>query len=139
MAWLEGFNVIVLICTVCFSLFKLVFEWLSEDLEYVIVKGDQLYKEQNTLTLFSCVDLLGIIDIENVNITVTFLENVFLFFLLKIVNLSYLIKLLEQNNFLIYFYFLQKVSVLSWYLWILPCRFTWSRYWGESRCKWIRN
>ena len=103
----------MLICTVCFSLFKLVFEWLSEDLEYVIVKGDQLYKEQNTLTLFSCVDLPGIIDIENVNITVTFLENVFLFFLLKIVNLSYLIKLLEQNNFLIYFYFLQKVSVLS--------------------------
>ena len=64
----------------CFSSFKPIFEWPSEDLEYVIVKGDQLYKEQNTLTLLSCVDLPRIVDIENVKVTVTFLANVFCFF-----------------------------------------------------------
>ena len=45
-----------------------------------IVKRDQLYKEQNTLTLFSCVDLPRIVDIEKVEATVTFLTNVFDFF-----------------------------------------------------------
>ena len=35
-------------CT-CISLYSVCFS--SEDLQYVIVKGDQLYKEQNTLTL----------------------------------------------------------------------------------------
>ena len=38
----------------CLSSFKPIFEWSSEDLEYVIVNGDQSYKEQNTLTLSSC-------------------------------------------------------------------------------------
>ena len=62
--------------SVCFSFFRPIFEWSSEDLEYVIVKGDQLYKEQNTLTLLSCVDLPRIVDIENVKVTVTFLANI---------------------------------------------------------------
>ena len=29
--------------SVCFSSIKLILEWLSEDLEYIIVKGDKLY------------------------------------------------------------------------------------------------
>ena len=65
----------------CFSSFKPIFEWSSEEVEYVIVKGDQLYRtKQNILTLLSCVDLLRIVDIENVKVTVTFLANVFVFF-----------------------------------------------------------
>ena len=92
----------------CFSLFKLIFEWLSEDLEYVIVKGDQLYKEQNTLTLFSCVDLPGIIDIENVNITVTFLENVFLFFFTENCQLELFDKITRTEQFFEIFLFFIK-------------------------------
>ena len=61
----------------CFSSIKPILAWLSEDLEYVIVKGDKLYKKQNRLALSSCVDLPGIVDIENVKVTVTFLANMF--------------------------------------------------------------
>ena len=50
-------------------------------------------------------NLSGIVDIENVQVTVTFLANVFVFFSLKIVSLSYLIKLLKQNSFLMVYYF----------------------------------
>ena len=64
----------------CFSSIKPIFEWSSEDLEYVIVKGDQLHKEQNILTLFSCVDLPRIVHIEHVKVTVAFLAKVFCFF-----------------------------------------------------------
>ena len=60
--------------SVCFSSFKHIFEWPSEDLEYVIVKGDQL------LILLSCVDLPRTAEIENVKVTVTFLANIFVFF-----------------------------------------------------------
>ena len=63
--------------SVCFSSFKPILEWLSDDLEYVIIKGDRLYKEQNRLALLSCVDLPRITDIENVKVTMTFLANVF--------------------------------------------------------------
>ena len=59
------------------SSFKPIFGWSSKDLEYVIVNGDQLYKEHNTMALLSCVDLPRIVDIENVKVTMTFLENVF--------------------------------------------------------------
>ena len=76
-----------------FSSFKPIFEWSSQDLGYVILKGDQLYKEQNTLILLPCVDLPRIVGIENVKVTVTFLANVFGFFT-ESFSLSYLIKLL---------------------------------------------
>ena len=66
--------------SVYFPFFKPIFEWASEDLEYVAVKGDQLYKEQNTLALLPCFDLPRIVDITNVKVTVTFLENVFILF-----------------------------------------------------------
>ena len=64
----------------CFSSFKSIFDWSSEDIECVIVKHDQLYKEQNTLTLLSCVDLTRIVYIENGKVTVAVLANVFGFF-----------------------------------------------------------
>ena len=48
----------------CFSSIKLIPEWLSEDLEYVIVKVDKLYKEQNRLALLSYVYLPRIVDID---------------------------------------------------------------------------
>lgn len=50
--WFKGFNnILELVCTVCFSSFKPIFEGPSEELELVIVKGDQLHTEQNTTTL----------------------------------------------------------------------------------------
>ena len=63
--------------SVCFSSIIPILEWLSEDLQYVIVKGGKLYKEQNRLALLSCADLPRIVDIKNVKFTMTFLPNVF--------------------------------------------------------------
>ena len=66
----------------CFSSFTPFFEWSSEDLEYVIVEGDQVYrtnKEHNALASLLCIDLPKIVNIENLKVIVTFLENVFWF------------------------------------------------------------
>ena len=75
---LEAVSVPVLVVySVSFSSINPILEWLSEDLEYVIVKEDKLYKEQNRLALLPCIDLPRIVDIENVKVTVTSLANVF--------------------------------------------------------------
>lgn len=66
----------------CCSSFTPIFEWSSDDLEYVIVEGDQLYrtnKEHNTLTSLSCNDLVKIVNIENLKVIVTVFENDFWF------------------------------------------------------------
>lgn len=101
----------------CVSSFKPIFELSSENLEYVIVKRGQLYTEQNILTLSSWVDLPRIVDIENLKATVT-VSATFVGFFTEIVSLFYLMKLLEQNNFLmVYYFFTQGVCVA-----IIPCK-----------------
>ena len=97
--------------SVCFSSFKPISEWSLEDLEYVIVKRDQLYKQQNALTLFSCVHLPRIVDIENVKVTGTFLENVF-GFLTENCQLELFDKNTRTEQFFDGFYFLNKMYVL---------------------------
>ena len=118
MPWRD--SVYLYLYSACFSSFKPIFEWSSEDLEYGIVKEDQWYKNQNTLTLLSYPDLPRIVDLKMWKLEWHFWKMFFLmFFLLKIVSFSFLKKLLKQINFLMV-YFLHEVYLLP----LIPCN-TW--------------
>ena len=72
----EEYNVHVLHFIACFSAFKAVSRW-NNDLEYVVEKGDSLYKLQNTFCYLSCTDLPRIVQVEHLNVPVVFKENIY--------------------------------------------------------------
>lgn len=60
---------------ICFSLFKQVSRWDKTDIDYVIEKGDFLYKTQNTQNFLSCDELPRTVIVEHVESDIQFFEN----------------------------------------------------------------
>ena len=80
----KNFHVtLLLICScialysICFSVFKTISRWTKNDLECVVEKGDQLFKNQNTLSYLTCLELRRNIQVGNLNVPATFLENLY--------------------------------------------------------------
>ena len=61
--------------SICFSIFKTVSRWNRHDIEYVIEKGDALYKMQNTNQLLSYTQLPRVVQVEHLLVPVNFLED----------------------------------------------------------------
>ena len=49
-----------------------------DDIEYVIEKGDALYKMQNTNQLLSCTQLPRVVQLEHLLVPVNFLEDYYI-------------------------------------------------------------
>lgn len=60
---------------ICFSVFKDVSLWNKNDLEYIVEKGDELYKSQNTLRYLSCLELPRNVQVEHLQLPVVFKDN----------------------------------------------------------------
>ena len=58
--------------SVCFSVFKSVSAWNKNDLEYVLEKGDLVYKAQNSITFLSVPELPTTLVIEDFPLTLNF-------------------------------------------------------------------
>ena len=58
--------------SVCFSIFKSVSRWNRHDVDYVIEKGDALYKLRNTDQLFSCTCSPSVVQVEHLQVSVNF-------------------------------------------------------------------
>ena len=57
---------------ICFSVFKSVSRWNINDLEYIVEKGDLLYKMQNTTQFLCCPELPRSVMVESVCLNINF-------------------------------------------------------------------
>ena len=98
--------------SVCFSIIKPILKRDLKYLEYMAVTGYDLDKKENILQLLSCTDLPKIVDVENFQIPVTFLTNVFGFFTEIIEqNQRDLAKRASQWKYMTIYYFLREEYV----------------------------